>query len=1025
MKAVAGAVGRFGVLVWLAAWLSACGGGGGSDGPANQRPQAIFVVYSQTAGVPSTVTFNAGESRDPDGSIARYDWDFGDGGSGTGGVATHVYNAAGRYTVALTVTDNQGQTASTSQLVEVLDAQAPVPVINVSAPHYIAPATVRFDGSGSTDADGEITTYYWDFGDAGAFDQQAQAEHVYQQAGTYQVVLRLVDDTGLEASQSTTVTILPRSAGQHSISGVVRAAQQLYVDADTNDPLSAHAPNNSTVEAQLIGNPSATAGFVTATATGNTDNGDYFASSSDASDYYQVSLQAGQKILLEIADWEAGGAADLDLHLYNSLGVEVDFSVGTSDVEAVEAPVADDYFVEVLAFSGQSNYQLSTGISAARIPARAWSMGSRAPVLEDQVLLQLKGDGVLKPQVRQQRLQALQLQGRAAAGRLARMSLSQRPALRTLAAGFSRTPEQAGKQATLRAIKALARDPSVAKVSANYRVDARVTLPTDPYYAEQWHYPQINLPQAWDYANGTGVVVAVLDTGVFLAHEDLAANLTAGYDFISDPANSLDGDGLDGNPDDPGDGGLNGESSWHGSHVAGTLTAVANNGLGGAGVAWGARLMPLRVLGAEGGSSYDIIQALRYAAGLPNDSGQVPAVTAKVANLSLGCQFCYSGAEEQAYQQLHDAGLILVAAAGNENSTDPSFPASYAGVVSVAATDRLDARAPYSNQSMSVDIAAPGGNQRLGASGGVLSSVVNTDSGTRRSAYAWYQGTSMASPHVAGVVALMAQIYPALTPADFDQAIASGSITVDLGSPGRDDSFGYGRIDAHQAVLYALALAGNGVPASLSVNPGLVDFGTLQNAASVQLSKSGNGALQLQSVSDDASWLTVSADSVDADGFGSYQLSVDRSGLADGSYRAQVTFTDSDNKTAQVAVSLTQGAQSSDQGAGYLYILLLDESFNVFDQTSMNPDGAGDYAYSFSQLPEGRFYLVAGTDNDNDLFLCDAGEICGAYPTLGLLTPVLINGDISNADFLVLLGDAVNSAASGSGAERRSFRRPR
>lgn len=1003
--------------------LAACGGGG-SDQPANQRPQAAFVVSGQTSGLPATLTFNGGASRDPDGSISQYAWAFGDGQTGSGGVVTHVYDAAGDYTVSLTVTDNRGQTGSTSQLVAVRAAQAPVPAISVSAPHFIAPVTISFDASNSTDADGDIATYYWDFDDAGAFGQGPEAEHRFLQPGSYRVVLSLVDDTGLEASSFVDVEVLPRSAGQYSLAGTVLAADQLYLDGDTNDPLSDLLANNSTVEAQAIGNPSSTGGFVTASATGNTDNGDRFASSSDPSDYYQVSLQAGQNLLLEIADW-ADGEADLDLFLYNSLGAQVAFSEGVTDVEAVQAPLTDTYFVEVLAFAGRSNYQLSTGVGAARIPARAWAMGSRSPLLADQVLLQLKGDGVLKPQTRQDRLQALQLQGQARAGRLARLTLNQRPRLRSLAPGFSYGAGQDDKQATIRAIKTLARQPSVAQVSPNYRVNPLATQPTDPYALQQWHYAQINLPQAWDQANGAGVRVAVLDTGVFLAHQDLAANLIPGYDFISDAGNSLDGDGLDGNPDDPGDGGITGESSWHGTHVAGTVAAVANNGHGGTGVAWGARIMPLRVLGAQGGSSYDILQALRYAAGLANDSGQLPAVPARIANLSLGCQFCFSSAEQQAYQQLYAAGLILVAAAGNENSTFPSYPASYTGVVSVAATDRLDQRAPYSNQSVHVDIAAPGGNQRFGASGGILSTLVDQSSGTRQSAYAWYQGTSMATPHVAGVAALMAQLYPALTPADFDQAIASGGITVDLGPAGRDDSFGHGRIDAQKAVQYAQALAGNTLPASLAVSPGSVDFGPLQNTASVQVSKTGSGSLQVMTVTDTADWLTVSADTVDADGFGSYQLSVDRSGLADGSYQAQVTFTDSESRASPLLVSLTQGVQTSDQGAGFIYILLLDESFNLFDQVAMNPDGSGGYSYQFSQLPEGRFYLVAGTDNDNDQFICDAGEICGAYPTRSLLSPVRVQGDVSDVDFLVLLGDAVSSAASASGDQRRPLQRLR
>lgn len=1004
-----------GVLIGL--MLSACGGGGGDSSAlfGNQAPVARFTVTSQGFSVPATVAFNGSASSDADGSVVSYQWDFGDNTSATGAVVSNIYSEQGNYTVTLTVTDDDGATNSRTEVVNVLNRQPATPVIETSAPHLIAPATVQFDATGSTDPDGGIASYHWDFDDNGSFGQGPLVSHVFEQAGDYQVVLTLTDDTGQLSSDSVTISVLPRSAGQHSISGRVRATEQTYVDGDTNDPMSPLSANNSGPQAQVIGNPSMTGGFVANTPTGDTQSGDRFASASDVSDFYRVNLQAGQKVLLEIGDW-ADGDVDLDLFLYSDLGAQLDFSEGVSDVEAVEAPLDGSYWVEVYAYSGHSNYELSVGISAARVPARAWAMGSRSPIMENELLVRMAGDGVMTQAQANTRAATLRLAGEPRAGRLARMTLTQAPALPALAAGFTRQPGHIGRQATIRALKQLQRDPAVAEVAPNYWLTPQATIPTDPGYIQQWHYPQINLPQAWDHATGAGVIVAVLDTGVYLAHEDLSANLISGYDFISNSANAADGNGIDSNPDDPGDGGLSGNSSWHGTHVAGTVAAVANNAKGGVGVAYGAKIMPIRVLGTQGGSSYDILQGLRYAARLPNDSGSLPASAPKIVNLSLGCQFCFSASEAQAYQAVRDAGVILIAAAGNENSTDPGYPASYSAVVSVSATDRFDDRAPYSNQSQFVAIAAPGGNQRTGASSGILSTLVDQSSGQRRSAYAWYQGTSMAAPHVAGVAALMAQIYPSLTPAEFDQAISSGGITVDIGPAGRDDSFGYGRVDAYKAVQYALALAGNALPASVSVNPGSVAFGPVQNAASVQVSKTGNGSLQVISVFETAGWLTVNPDTVDGNGFGSYQLLVDRTGLADGSYQTTVTFTDSNGATAEVLVSMTQGIQTSDDGVGVIYLLLLDENFNFFDQAvlspSVDPGEQGDYVYSFTQLPKGKFYLIAGTDNDNDLELCDAGEVCGAYPTLGVLTPIQINDDLTDADFLILIGDVVSNAVN-------------
>ena len=154
-----------------------------------------------------------------------------------------------------------------------------------------------------------------------------------------------------------------------------------------------------------------------------------------------------------------------------------------------------------------------------------------------------------------------------------------------------------------------------------------------------------------------------------------------------------------------------------------------------AGVAYGAKIMPLRVLGATGGSSYDIQQALYYAAGLPNDSGTVPAQRAHIANLGLGCQNCFSSSEAAVYQEVRNAGLIVVAASGNDNSGEPGYPASYSSVISVAATDRFDARAPYSNYRPNVFVSAPGGSQRSGLTNGVLSTLVEQSASSRRSGY--------------------------------------------------------------------------------------------------------------------------------------------------------------------------------------------------------------------------------------------------------------------------------------------------
>jgi serine protease len=314
-----------------------------------------------------------------------------------------------------------------------------------------------------------------------------------------------------------------------------------------------------------------------------------------------------------------------------------------------------------------------------------------------------------------------------------------------------------------------------------------LSTPNDPLFTDQWHYYEatagINAPGAWDLATGAGAVVAVLDTGR-TTHPDLTANWLGGYDFISNTTISRDGNGRDANPQDEGDWYLAGEcgsatpgnSSWHGTHVAGTVAATGNNGLGVTGVAYDARVVPVRVLGKCGGLSSDISDAIVWASG--GSVAGVPANPnpAKVLNLSLGgasnnCPAAYKKAITGAIGR----GANVVVSAGNSNANAAgSTPANCAGVITVAATDRAGNRAFYSNFGSTVEIAAPGGEVRLETDppgsrttpqDGVLSTKNDGATTIGTPSYFTNMGTSMAAPHVAGVVALMLSRNPGLTPA--------------------------------------------------------------------------------------------------------------------------------------------------------------------------------------------------------------------------------------------------------------------
>lgn len=361
---------------------------------------------------------------------------------------------------------------------------------------------------------------------------------------------------------------------------------------------------------------------------------------------------------------------------------------------------------------------------------------------------------------------------------------------------------------------------------------ARIALkPNDPEYSRQWHYHpsskepgSANVEPAWDITVGSeNIVVAVVDTGV-LPHADLQGRLLPGYDFISDFAVANDGDttGRDNDATDAGDWVTEAESndpngpyaycgpsdsSWHGTHVAGTIAANTNNALGVAGIDWKAKILPVRVLGKCGGYSSDIVDGMRWAAGLEVHGVPPNPHPARVLNLSLGgfgdCNIIY----QQAINEVVASGAVVAIAAGND-AEDAAFfsPGNCSNGITVHANDRQGIPTFYSNFGTVVEISAPGGDTDV-EGGGVLSTL---DGGTtvalNDNAYVEYQGTSMATPHVAGVVSLMLAVNPALTPPEVLKILQKTSRPFPPGTaPCASGQCGAGILDAAKAVAAAKA----------------------------------------------------------------------------------------------------------------------------------------------------------------------------------------------------------------------------
>ncbi len=358
-------------------------------------------------------------------------------------------------------------------------------------------------------------------------------------------------------------------------------------------------------------------------------------------------------------------------------------------------------------------------------------------------------------------------------------------------------------------------------------------VPNDPRWADQWHYYAangINLDDALDVTDGnSNMVVAVIDTGILFNHPDLIGRTVGGYDFISDPIRANDGDGRDNNASDLGDWVTEGESgtpnpnhpcftqpptppkeprnsSWHGTHVAGTIGAATNNNVGVAGIST-ARILPVRVLGKCGSANSDTVDAIRWAAGLPVAGVPNNAFPARVINMSLGATGDCPAATQQAIDAARAAGAIVVVSAGNDLvSASTQHPANCNGVITVAATDKVGDLSLYgdgngSNYGSAVEISAPGT--------AVLSTMNDGLVTPYNHIYATKGGTSMATPHVAGVISLVLDVRPTLNTeqvVDLLQYTAQGFA---IDSTCNTSLCGAGILDANAAVRDIFLIKGS------------------------------------------------------------------------------------------------------------------------------------------------------------------------------------------------------------------------
>ena len=351
------------------------------------------------------------------------------------------------------------------------------------------------------------------------------------------------------------------------------------------------------------------------------------------------------------------------------------------------------------------------------------------------------------------------------------------------------------------------------------------SIPMDPLYGQQWSFKagpgSANIEKAWDITTGAAsTTIAVLDSGI-TTHEDLlASRILPGYDFVTDLVVANDGAGRDAAPSDPGnwitaaESSGNGvlhncavtDSTWHGTHVMGTIGAIANNPTGVAGINWAAKLLPVRVLGKCGNPTtfaQDLTDAILWAAGIDIGTAPVNPNPAQVINMSLGGIGACPSTVQDAINQATAKGATVIAAAGNNNWSGSYWPASCSNVLTVVATDTVGNKESYSNWGGGVGVSAPGAGILSTVNPGTTSPVVGSE-------YKAYTGTSMAAAQVSGIASLMLAVKPSLTPFEIREIIkasakkfASGSAII-LGSCG-SGSCGSGIVNAAEAVKQAAA----------------------------------------------------------------------------------------------------------------------------------------------------------------------------------------------------------------------------
>jgi|GEM_PF-663575 serine protease len=555
------------------------------------------------------------------------------------------------------------------------------------------------------------------------------------------------------------------------------------------------------------------------------------------------------------------------------------------------------------------------------------------------------------------------------------------------------------KTETLAWIRELNDTSGVASAVPNHRVRAiqsTINCATEPDHPEcqdefglqAWHYNLINMTGesgAWSKATGANTRIAVLDTGVAWIdgdwHPDLAPNINCG-----EPGGCFDA--VDGSlPID--------ESGSHGTHVSGLAAAAATDNGDVTGVAHDSRLIPVRVLGGDEGTVSDVIEGVRWVINNGNPH-------ADVINLSLGSQTQNPGLSD-ILAEATAAGILVVAASGNAGDDRQFFPAAFPSVIAVGAVDCEGNRSSFSNFGNWLDLVAPGGgNARDCDSNGEANDSVFSSFPSGDPPVGGLEGTSMAAPHVAGVLGLMREVNPGVEMPLIRALLREGRLTQDNDAGTFDQELGRGIIDANASVTEDLT-------GFAALAPSLERLRLDDDRKTVDLSLGavGNDSATFNDVTvtnGKQPWLVVEP----ADGERNFRVSLDTEEMDEGQFfrstlNVSYRVDNGETRKYQVPVTATLEANKSDRNAGAHFVQLVpvdaanDGSISENTVQTLVEARNGEYRFRFdtSEMEPGEYLLIAGSDLDNDGAFCGPGEACAEFPVTGQPQPIEITRTMS------------------------------